>query len=503
MTRFDPANIPNPLHLLIYWLDGFIKAMWPCHQAENEAERKEALARWHAWSSPFWARYKIPVEAERALADPAFAWCCQRGFIKDSTTTTIEQAANYVVLLARTHPCCAPLVYANTKDAEQKWEGQGKLLLLASTACDEMRRLAAIAGEAWVWDGRLPWETQSAVTSPPEDKTSCAVGQIHELGASPEGGPIASGQNSHTLPADPLAALIEAIRHKQLALDMMRSLDFRNVDWWDFMDNLWELWRARMPEKAAPPHPPIANRQQAHAALDDLQREVERLTIEKARSAVVDTASAANSPLDMGEKTSVIEQHSPADEPQHRFEKTGTVWHLQFGNKKTEIADTLAGLKCIAKLLEKPHSAIPALALEGHVEGALPPQQGDAPILSDHAKADYKRRLAEIEDAMKEVAEFEDCSEYLKLQQEKEAIMAEIKAAAGRAGKDRYLAAGNEARKAAERVRKAIAVALGKLISKDSEMVALADHIKTHIRKEGTDFAYRPPHPGPAWRLSA
>jgi hypothetical protein len=196
-------------------------------------------------------------------------------------------------------------------------------------------------------------------------------------------------------------------------------------------------------------------------------------------------------------------QHKTArEEPRYQFERVNTVWHLRFDSEAAQMADTLSGMKYIARLLQKKHVAVSALQLEGHEETAIPRVQTDAPVLDEKAKADYCQRLCDIDKAMKEVEEWEDRSEHDRLAQEKEDILAQLKAGVGWDGKDRLLAAGNEANKAAGRVRKAIAGVRDQLESQEVRMQGLARHLKQYIKKEGPSFAYRPPPPEPDWRVS-
>jgi hypothetical protein len=184
-----------------------------------------------------------------------------------------------------------------------------------------------------------------------------------------------------------------------------------------------------------------------------------------------------------------------------RFQRVGSVWHLQFGDEKTELADTLSGLIIVARLLQKKHAAIPALQIEGHDRAAIPQIQRDAPVMGEEEKASCRQRLAEVEQAMGDVAEWKDQSEYNKLVGEKEQIIAQLTAAVGAKG-DRLLDAGNESHKAAERVKKAIAAVGEKLKTRQCGMPNLAAHLKRNIKKEGQDFAYRPGEPAPDWVIS-
>ena len=184
-----------------------------------------------------------------------------------------------------------------------------------------------------------------------------------------------------------------------------------------------------------------------------------------------------------------------------RFERIGNIWHLQYHNEKTEIADTFDGLAIIARLLQKKHTPIAALELEGHDETRIPRTQTDAPTLDEPAIRDLKRKLSEIAEAMKEVEGFKDQTEYREHERRKDEIEKQLRADTGLGGKARRLSPGNEGNKGAERVRKAIAAVRKQFLKPDHNMPTLWQHLD-EIKKEGAQFAYRPSSPEPNWRIS-
>jgi hypothetical protein len=161
MTPGVQQRPPNPLHTLIENLRLFIHALWPYHQAESQLQVEQARAPWNVLKRVFWETHRVPPEALRALADPALAYCSQRGRSGKERVATIEEAANVVVDLATLHACARPSFYSNQNETEQVWDRQGDLLQRAQTAMDKLRRLAAIIGDDWQWDGQLPWDLSS------------------------------------------------------------------------------------------------------------------------------------------------------------------------------------------------------------------------------------------------------------------------------------------------------------------------------------------------------
>src|SRR5260370_19832159 len=100
-----------------------------------------------AW---FWPRFRFPAEAERGLADPAIAWCKDKGLPIEKYADTIESGAHAITVLAMTTvPCALPSVYANSAEAEPVWQREGNALLAAIDVRNQLRRVAALAGDAW------------------------------------------------------------------------------------------------------------------------------------------------------------------------------------------------------------------------------------------------------------------------------------------------------------------------------------------------------------------
>jgi hypothetical protein len=167
-TRGVGATAPqgNPLHVLIEWLNLFVNALWPNHHAATNTERLRAKDAWRALTGPFWATYRIPAEAIRGLADPALAWLGQHGFSTPEHTTAVENAAECITGLAMHQPCATPSVYANKVEAAPVWENQGQLLRNTQVVLDGLRRLAALCGVAWTWDGRLPRDPPTSAAKP-------------------------------------------------------------------------------------------------------------------------------------------------------------------------------------------------------------------------------------------------------------------------------------------------------------------------------------------------
>jgi hypothetical protein len=93
-----------------------------------------------------------------------------------------------------------------------------------------------------------------------------ALGRKHGIIADPA--PI--------LPSEPIAALQAALRQQRLALALSRGMGAASSHQ-GAIDTLWQLWRDRLPDHAPPPRPTVRTWEEAQAALDLAQRELERL----------------------------------------------------------------------------------------------------------------------------------------------------------------------------------------------------------------------------------
>jgi hypothetical protein len=170
----ETGGSKNPLHELARILNRFFGAVWKCHNADTEENRKQTHADWTTEKKWFWSTFSRPAEATRSLADPAITWCSQRGFGSDDSAALVENAAVFITDLARiANPCAMPHVYANRVDAANTHERQGEFLLAADKALLALRQLAGRTGDAWSPESDSPAPTHAEL--PPEhyDAGSC------------------------------------------------------------------------------------------------------------------------------------------------------------------------------------------------------------------------------------------------------------------------------------------------------------------------------------------
>jgi hypothetical protein len=194
----------NPLHDLIERLGQHIQATWRCLHAATRAEKAQALQAWGTLRTPFWTTYRIPVEAFRGLADPALAWCCAKGFGSAEHVATVENAVHFIVELSKlTVPCAMPSVFANEDEAQTIWEHQGEFLMAALASQDGLRRLAALTGDAWKGDGRLPWDPPFEDATNPRplgEPPAAAEEKANDAQRKEETGSANMTPKAHTLP---------------------------------------------------------------------------------------------------------------------------------------------------------------------------------------------------------------------------------------------------------------------------------------------------------------
>jgi class 3 adenylate cyclase len=196
------------------------------------------------------------------------------------------------------------------------------------------------------------------------------------------------------------------------------------------------------------------------------------------------------------------------------FRREGDFWTIAYEGKIARLRDA-KGLHYIAHLLAHPGEEIRALDLVTRIGGGgeetvekasaedlarsdtVAGNLGHAgEILDAQAKADYQRRLTELEEELEEAREFKDEERIAKAEDEREALGRELKGAIGLAGRDRRSASATERGRIA--VTKAIRLSLNKISENDASLGKL---LSTTI-KTGTVCAYVPDDRFPvSWRL--
>ncbi|WP_155360463.1 ATP-binding protein [Acrocarpospora macrocephala] len=179
---------------------------------------------------------------------------------------------------------------------------------------------------------------------------------------------------------------------------------------------------------------------------------------------------------------------APAPKPSGVFRMESGVWSLGFGGLTIHMPDA-KGLRDLHYLLGSPGGDIPAVRLldpeGGEVVVAARRFGGDA-VLDEEAKAQFRRRLTQLDDEIDRAAELGDDRRAVAFDQERQALLAELRAAAGLAGRDRRL--GDEAERARKTVTARIRDTLRKLDDRHPE---LARHLRSAV-STGSTCRYQP-----------
>jgi tetratricopeptide (TPR) repeat protein len=212
-----------------------------------------------------------------------------------------------------------------------------------------------------------------------------------------------------------------------------------------------------------------------------------------ARSARVPSSSAWSGPAASGAAPSGPARSGPAP---NAFRRDGAVWTLAYAGRTIHFPDA-KGLHDLHILLARPGEAVAAVDLLNPAGGDLvraAGRFGGDPVLDDEAKIRYKRRLTELDDEIDRAALRDDRNRVTDLAGERDALLAELRAAAGLAGRTRRL--GDEA----ERARKTVTARIRDTLRRLDEMhPELAAHLRDAV-STGATCVYTPPQPTP-WHL--
>lgn len=168
--------------------------------------------------------------------------------------------------------------------------------------------------------------------------------------------------------------------------------------------------------------------------------------------------------------------------PSNEFRCTGATWTLSMEGRTVHLPDS-KGLRDLHVLLKSPGNEVRAVRLLDPAGGAVVGFAGDN-LLDDRAKADYRRRLSELDDAIDEAVLRGD--EVAPYDEERSALLAELRAASGLGGRNRRL--GDEAERARKTVTARIRDTLRKLDARHPELAA---HLRATVAT-GTTCSYAP-----------
>ncbi|WP_130332383.1 ATP-binding protein [Micromonospora kangleipakensis] len=180
----------------------------------------------------------------------------------------------------------------------------------------------------------------------------------------------------------------------------------------------------------------------------------------------------------------------------YEFRCDGPVWQFAYAGAVAHLPDA-KGLHDLRLLLSRPGVDVPAVELLDPAAGpelAAARRLGGDPVLDDEAKARYRRHLQRLDDEIDRAAARGDESKLAALDAERAALLDQLRAAAGLAGRSRRL--GDEAERARKTVTARIRDTLRRL---DDRHPALAAHLRDTV-STGSTCRYLPAEPLP-WHL--
>ncbi len=190
----------------------------------------------------------------------------------------------------------------------------------------------------------------------------------------------------------------------------------------------------------------------------------------------------------------------PAQEPQPAppeqsaqgvFRREGAVWLLAYDGRTVHLPDA-KGLRDLATLLAAPGAGVPAvrlLAAESGEAAVAARSFGGDPVLDEEARARYRRRLEQLDDAIDRATASGNDDVAAAYDRERAALLDELRRAAGLGGRTRRL--GDEAERARKAVTARIRDTLRKLAPLHPELAA---HLRASV-STGSACAYRPEQP--------
>jgi tetratricopeptide (TPR) repeat protein len=170
---------------------------------------------------------------------------------------------------------------------------------------------------------------------------------------------------------------------------------------------------------------------------------------------------------------------SDPERPVLRFD--GGSWELDYRGTQVHLPDA-KGLRDIATLLSGPGQPVHVLRLLGVEEPT-----GADPVLDEQARQAYRARLGELDAEIEQARSWQDLARAERATLERTALISELTAATGLAGRTRRL--GDRTERARKTVTARIRDALRRI---DRAHPELAEHLRGTIRT-GTECEYTPP----------
>lgn len=187
-----------------------------------------------------------------------------------------------------------------------------------------------------------------------------------------------------------------------------------------------------------------------------------------------------------GERDDGADETTPGRPPDTALRREGEYWTIAYEGEMVRLKHT-RGVGYLADLLRNPGRELHALDLvAGDRAGRALALEGAEAVLDPQAKAEYRRRLHELQAEAAEAENWGDAERASRARDEIEAIARQLGAAVGLGGRDRRAAA------AAERARVNVTLAVKSTLAKvGAHAPLLGEHLTTTI-KTGTYCSYSP-----------
>jgi tetratricopeptide (TPR) repeat protein len=171
----------------------------------------------------------------------------------------------------------------------------------------------------------------------------------------------------------------------------------------------------------------------------------------------------------------------------------GDVWKIAHQGQSVRLRDA-KGLHDLVALLARPGDDIHVLDL---ADSAMRGNESANPILDTQARAEFQRRITELDEDLAEADAHNDLGRVERVETERDALLTELRRATGHTGKDRGLGAST-----VERARKAVTARLRDTIRRiESALPELGAHLDRSI-VTGNHCRYQPTEPL-TWDLSS
>jgi hypothetical protein len=166
------------------------------------------------------------------------------------------------------------------------------------------------------------------------------------------------------------------------------------------------------------------------------------------------------------------------------------VWTLGYAGREVRLRDS-KGLRDLHALLTRPGTAVAALDLAAGAQGRRAAGADTGEVIDAQARAAYRDRLRELEDAAAEADAAADIERSARVAAERDALVEALTQAYGLGGRVRR--AGSDA----ERARTAVTARIKDAIRRIAEAHPdLGRHLARSVRT-GTFCVYDPDHPTP------